>query len=65
MMLTSGLEIEHRGQFSLELTLKPVFGVQHFEKEMTLAIEREGKELEVSFWPRTWYTVECWQWRPL
>jgi len=38
---------------------------EYFWKKMTLVVEREGKELEVSFWPRIWQKVECLQWHQL
>jgi predicted metalloprotease with PDZ domain len=34
-----------------------------FRRNMTLLVNRGGEEVEVSFWPRSFTKVECYQWR--
>ena len=34
----------------------------HYERNMTLVIRRDGKEANISYWPRKRDKVECWQW---
>jgi predicted metalloprotease with PDZ domain len=34
----------------------------HYERNMSLVIKRDGREMDISYWPRRWDKVECWQW---
>jgi hypothetical protein len=35
--------------------------VDHFEEKMTVAIEREGVEMEIRYWPRGFEMAKSWQ----
>jgi predicted metalloprotease with PDZ domain len=34
----------------------------HYERNLSLVIRRDGREINISYWPRSWEKVECYQW---
>jgi hypothetical protein len=35
--------------------------VDHFKEKMTVAVEREGAEMEIRYWPRGFEMAKSWQ----
>jgi len=35
--------------------------VDHFEEQMKVVVEREGAEMEIKYWPRSFETAKSWQ----